>query len=194
MSVLKLDAVQLGDNADATKNFTFRTNNNGTLTLARGNVGATTQDLLTLDAAGRVAMPQTVVAFSAYLNTGQVVGTIAKIQLGAEEFDTANAFDSAANFRFQPAVAGYYQLFGSVQGGSANVAMQPFIYKNGVNRKSGSFINASGAYQTVQIVDMVYLNGTTDYVELWGTQSVSQAMTSGAGNGTYFQGSLIAKA
>ena len=58
MSVLKLDAAQFGDNADATKNFTLRTNNNGTMTLARGNVGATTQDLLTIDANGRIAVPQ----------------------------------------------------------------------------------------------------------------------------------------
>jgi len=54
MSRLKTNAVQLGDNATATQNFTLRTNNDGTMTLARGNVGATTQDILTVSADGNV--------------------------------------------------------------------------------------------------------------------------------------------
>ena len=39
---IKTNAVQLGDSATATQNFTLRTNQDGTATLARGNVGATT--------------------------------------------------------------------------------------------------------------------------------------------------------
>jgi hypothetical protein len=57
MSNIKTTSVQLGDNVTATQNFTIRTNNDGTLTLARGNVGATTQDLLTFDATGSVDFP-----------------------------------------------------------------------------------------------------------------------------------------
>lgn len=53
--ILKANEVQLGDNADATKNFVLRTNVDGTLTLARGNVGATTQDILTVNALGRIS-------------------------------------------------------------------------------------------------------------------------------------------
>ena len=55
---VKVNQVQLGDSATATQNFVLQTNVDGTAKLARGNVGATTQDILTVDAAGRVAFPQ----------------------------------------------------------------------------------------------------------------------------------------
>ena len=47
-------------------------------------------------------------AFSAYRLTDQSVtgSTWTKVQLGTEEFDTANAFDSSTNYRFTPQVAG----------------------------------------------------------------------------------------
>jgi hypothetical protein len=51
---IKTNAVQLGDSTTATHNFTLQTNVNGTAKLARGNVGATTQDILTIDAEGVV--------------------------------------------------------------------------------------------------------------------------------------------
>ena len=49
---LTIDQLQLGNNADPTRNFVFRTNADGTMTIARGSVGATTQGLLTFGAAG----------------------------------------------------------------------------------------------------------------------------------------------
>ncbi len=55
-----VNQVQLGDSATATQNFTLQTNVDGTAKLARGNAGATTQDILTVDAAGKVAFPQNV--------------------------------------------------------------------------------------------------------------------------------------
>jgi hypothetical protein len=54
MSTIKAKQLQLGDNATATQNFVWQTNNDGTAKLARGNVGATTQDILTVDAAGNL--------------------------------------------------------------------------------------------------------------------------------------------
>lgn len=55
---LALNTVQLGDSLTATQNLVIRTNVDGTFTLARGNAGATTQDILTIDANGLVSMPQ----------------------------------------------------------------------------------------------------------------------------------------
>ena len=56
-------------------------------------------------------------AFSAYQSTAQSLpqNVITKIQFQTKEFDTANAFDAVTNFRFQPLVAGYYQVTGSFQ-------------------------------------------------------------------------------
>jgi len=51
--------VQLGGSATATQNFTLTAEAaDGTMKLARGNAGATTQDVITVDAAGKVAFPQ----------------------------------------------------------------------------------------------------------------------------------------
>lgn len=57
MSKVQGNAVQLGESATASQNLTITANGDGTFTLARGNVGATTQDLLTIDASGNVLFP-----------------------------------------------------------------------------------------------------------------------------------------
>ncbi len=54
---LKTNSIQLGDSATASQNFVLQTNVDGTAKLARGNLGATTQDILTVDAAGKVVTP-----------------------------------------------------------------------------------------------------------------------------------------
>lgn len=54
---IKANAVQLGDSATAANNFVLQTNTDGSAKLARGNLGATTQDILTVDAAGKSTTP-----------------------------------------------------------------------------------------------------------------------------------------
>ena len=50
---------QLGQSSTPANNFTLSAAaDNGTMKLARGNAGATTQDIMTVDAAGKVAFPQ----------------------------------------------------------------------------------------------------------------------------------------
>lgn len=71
-SAPKTTAIQLGDSATATQNFTLRSNADGSATLARGNVGATTQDVLTIDAAGKVVLP----AGNEMLGVGQTWQTV----------------------------------------------------------------------------------------------------------------------
>lgn len=51
---ITINAVQLGDSTTATQNFVLQTNVDGTAKLARGNVGATTADILTISGAGLV--------------------------------------------------------------------------------------------------------------------------------------------
>ena len=57
MSLVKAASFQVGDNGTATQNFTVTQGADGTLTLARGNSGATTDDLFTIDASGNVLFP-----------------------------------------------------------------------------------------------------------------------------------------
>lgn len=85
MSLLKTIKAQLGLSNTAANNFTLDASaDNGTMKLARGNAGATTQDILTVDAAGLVSFSQGVtnIPTSAYITTpssltGGVVQNIA---------------------------------------------------------------------------------------------------------------------
>lgn len=56
MSLIKANAVQIGQSPTATENFTLAvpSSPDGTIKLARGNAGATTQDVLSVDASGNV--------------------------------------------------------------------------------------------------------------------------------------------
>jgi hypothetical protein len=56
MSLIKANAVQIGQSPTATQNFTLAvpSSPDGTIKLARGNSGATTQDVLTVDASGNI--------------------------------------------------------------------------------------------------------------------------------------------
>jgi len=58
MSLLKSNSVQIGQSATATQNFTLSvpSSPDGTIKLARGNSGATTQDILTVNSSGEVAL------------------------------------------------------------------------------------------------------------------------------------------
>jgi hypothetical protein len=135
-------------------------------------------------------------AFSAYRVGTQSItsSTWTKVQLSSEEFDTNSNYDNATNYRFTPTVAGYYQVNGSVKtsGSSISYALVG-VYKNGVIYKEGCPQAYTATAQNAPIVScLVYLNGSTDYIELYGF------VTAGAGVGfdcaqvnTYFQACLV---
>ena len=127
-------------------------------------------------------------AFSAYQSSGQVIGAsvATKIQFQTEVFDTAAAFDSTTNYRFTPLVAGYYQATGGIYFGAGAQGNQLYIYKNGSNYLNNAYISANGT----TITGLVYLNGSTDYIELW-CYLVSGSTLSGISSNTYFLASMV---
>jgi hypothetical protein len=135
-------------------------------------------------------------AFSAYQSVTQSIPatTFTKINLQSEEFDTANAFDSTTNYRFQPLVAGYYQVTGSIgDGGVAGSFSFVLIYKNGSQFKS-TYAHRANASSLTSLVDaLIYLNGSTDYLELFTYQSNAVSL-SASPVVTYFQGYLARSA
>lgn len=69
MSTVKVNNLQVGQSGTATHNFTLTAANaDGTAKLARGNVGATTQDVMTVASDGKVDFPA---GLSAFLGTNQ---------------------------------------------------------------------------------------------------------------------------
>ncbi len=130
-------------------------------------------------------------AFSAYASgaTNTATATFTKIQLAAEEFDTANCFDTSLS-RFTPNVAGYYQFNGAVYA-SAYVSQLTSIYKNGSEFRRGTQ-NAAATVSNITIVStLIYMNGTTDYVEMYWYQGSGSTQNSLTGSQyTYFNGFL----
>ena len=135
-------------------------------------------------------------AFSAYQSvsqTGIANATNTKIQFQTKEFDTNNNFDNVTNYRFTPTVAGYYQVNAGVAWLAAYTSAILSVFKNGVAYKDGTSINA-GTYRST-INALVYCNGSTDYIEIYGAQSSGSAGSIAAAiNYTYFQACLVRSA
>jgi len=131
-------------------------------------------------------------AFSAYLSATQTVSsaTFTKVTINTEEFDTNSNYDNATNYRFTPTVAGYYQVSGTLNAATtANVLQIVTIYKNGTEFKRGvSVVPVNGGL--VNVSALVYLNGSTDYIELYGYINTGTSFTSGS-TITYFQAAMI---
>jgi hypothetical protein len=128
-------------------------------------------------------------AFSAYATVGTAItgGVSTKINQDTEEFDTNNNFASS---RFTPTVAGYYQINCGTNVPASNYA-SAHIAKNGSLYKSGS--NGSGAVNSSYVSSIVYLNGSTDYVEFWFTDGSSVTTGTGQEN-SYFNGAMVRSA
>jgi hypothetical protein len=131
-------------------------------------------------------------AFSAYRATNQSISsaTWTKVQCATEEFDTNSNYDNATNYRFTPTVAGYYQVSGTIDStaSAAYTACGVSIYKNGTIFKRGSFSNIG---INCNVSSLVYLDGATDYVELYAyITGTSVNIGSGQAN-TFFQAAMI---
>jgi hypothetical protein len=128
-------------------------------------------------------------AFSAYLGSAQTLssGTFTKIQCNTEEFDTNSNYNTV-NHRFTPTVAGYYQFNASIGVVTTQTGILIAFYKNGgyfkqvQNTGSVSTSTTSGSA-------LIYCNGSTDYVEMYGLLNVGQGIQTGI-EITYFQGFL----
>ena len=139
-------------------------------------------------------------AFNAYLNATQNVtaSTFTKVQLNAELFDTNNNFDSTTNYRFTPTVAGYYFFQGSCilqqTSGTAGIALIA-IYKNGTNIGQNELTSTFSSGLTLQTSILTYMNGTTDYVELYAYTAATAGPSIAPGsNTTWFNGFLARSA
>ena len=133
----------------------------GTVTLTPANTGNTF--VATVPArTGNIAVDGP--AFRAYMANAQTISatTFTKLNFNTESFDTNGNYDTSTN-RFTPTVAGYYQITANTY---FSATAQLYIYKNGSANITGAYLNSSGH----SVAGLVYLNGTTDYIEIfyWG--------------------------
>ena len=96
-----------------------------------------------------------------------------KVQMDDEILDTDGCYDDTTNYRFTPTVAGKYFVYGYAyldsQASSNFDQGRLYIFKNGsavnqsANNMGGNFPEA----MTINVNNILDLNGTTDYVELY---------------------------
>ena len=119
-------------------------------------------------------------AFMGYLSSDQTVtdNTLTKVTINAEEYDTAGNYDHSTNYRFTPTTAGKYFFYGSIcLRASSSTSLRAgsiIFYKNGSaiyggvddlydNSTTSSQITATASFE---------MNGSSDYVELFGKVNV----------------------
>ena len=163
----------------------------GTVTVTVPAVAGT--NTVTIPAAtGTVMVSGNMPSFSASQNATQSIGSQVetKIQFNVKDFDTNTCY-STSNYRFTPTVAGYYQISAGMEFNSSAAGAILYIYKNGSNYKKFTNTNPS----TVSGVNgsaMVYCNGSTDYVEIYGyINGTSTTVLASGGQYTWFQGVLV---
>jgi len=161
-----MSKVALSSNALGTGTFTIaspNSNTDRTLTLP-DNTGT----ILTTATAG---VPVNGPAFSAYPSGNQNITTttFTKVALQLESFDTAGAFDNSTNYRFTPLIAGYYQVnwVATFLTTAAPAGTFSALFKNGGNIQWTQSSGNSNAYPSMAASRLVYLNGSTDYLELY---------------------------
>ena len=133
--------------------------------------------------------------FSAYQSgsTSCPHATTTKIALNTKEYDPTNAYD-ATNSRFTPQKAGFYQVNVCITLTAAVGNLQTTIFKNGIQYKAISIYSSnSGNITSPMLSCIVYLNGTTDFIEAYGYQTSGAALStiSGRNDITYFQAHYI---
>jgi hypothetical protein len=179
----------------------FRISKTGVLTTGSGESletiatesYVTTQGYITsTDAKALVNGP----AFRAYVDTAQAItsGSQQKVTFGSKTFDTNTNFASS---RFTPTVEGYFQLNATVRidGTASTGEYMIILYKNGSEYARGT--NAQGTeaganFYAMQVSDIAYANGSTDYFEVYIQQTSSANRNTTAGSTiSHFSGCMI---
>ena len=167
-----------------------------TLTLPDGN--GTSGQVLSTNGSGALSFVDRMTAagpaFGAISTTSTSLsaGVDTKIIFDNEIFDTAGCFDSTTNYRFTPNVAGYYQVNANVSvGGSGGAYTICSIYRNGaLYTRSNTLRTDNGNYNAANTSNIIYLNGSTDYVEVYGLDpSANSTITDTIG--CYFSAALV---
>jgi len=184
-------------NATTSSGIVATADNTGNLALQ--SAGTTIMTVTSTGVTTQVGAP----AFSAYRSgTGQSISSNAwvKAQLNSEDFDTNNNFDNITNYRFTPTVAGYYLIAGSIAVDSSSSfgnGIFSAIYKNGTLYRQASGYNTAGGNTLTSIPNVsavIYFNGSTDYVELYGYSVGGVGMLFAANLSTFLSGAFVRSA
>lgn len=124
--------------------------------------------------------------------SGLASGVYTKINLNTADINTGDGFDIAAS-RFQPTVAGNYLIYVQAlmnMGAGKNLTVA--VRKNGAQFANYETVSPTAAYASCGATEIVALNGSTDYVEMFVSHNNgSSSSVSGSGNQTYMLATLL---
>lgn len=156
----------------------------GVFTIASPN--SNTDRTLTMpNTSGTIETFQTISLFSASASSQAITGggTPTKIaSFGTPEIDNKSWW-SAANQRYTPQVAGWYAVNAVFIAASTTTSITlsvVHIYRNGVEIGTISVRSAAAVTVSATISRIVYANGSTHYIELWG-RNYSTTVPTGTG-------------
>lgn len=123
----------------------------------------------TVPAQKMAAMGPSLSAYHGVSSQTITANTWTKVQLNTVVFDTGSCFDNVTNFRWTPNVAGYYHVDCSavITSSTTLTAVEVAVYKNGAIELAGTYHPGVTTQGTSQGSKLIYMNGTTDYLELW---------------------------
>jgi len=193
MSTIKSKKVQIGTDATASNNFTMYqpATPDGTLRIGVGNADSPTE-VGQFNANGYKA--STIVAVRATMSANQAISASTWTKMNMDTTNTSVTFDTNSNYdtslyRFTPTVAGYYQVDVKFQYTTSGSGLA-VVYKNGISYAWGDYPTSSFA---TAVSTLVYLNGSTDYIEPYAYRTTSGTLNSNAST-TYFNAILIQQA
>ena len=147
-------------------------------------------------ATGTVMVSGNMPAFLVYKSGNSAVisnNTWTKVTFDTKPFDTNSNFASST---FTPTIAGYYQVNANISLNALNV--NPTfgacsIYKNGSQYFTTWSTGNSSSLVNAQVANVIYMNGSTDYLEIYGylVGATNGIWQGGGSNATNFSGVLI---
>jgi hypothetical protein len=184
----------LNMSADTTGSLILATNGSTTALTINTSQNATFAGSVTATG-GFIVGASAAPAFSATPATTQSItsSVLTKVTLGTENFDTNNNFASS---RFTPTVAGYYQFNGALYATATSPTyVWVILFKNGAQTIWGNLnVPVSGSDGLGVCSGLLYMNGSTDYIEMYAYVAGGTPAVSGAGTYTQFSGCFIRSA
>ena len=200
MSTVKSKKLQVGTDASASNNFTIYqpATPDGTLRIGVGNADSPTE-VGQFNANGY--KPATGHTFSVVKNSNQSIssGVYTKCTWDSESWDIGSGFD-LANSRFQPTVAGYYNLTLNIRYDASTNYTRGIvkIYKNGsaYKRLGDHADSVNNQNYGLNGSCLIYMNGSTDYAEVYINITAGTAVigNSNADELIFWDGYLVAQA
>jgi len=183
MSTVKSKKLQVGTDANSANNFTLYqpATPDGTLRIGVGNADSPTE-VGQFNANGY--KPTTFPTFRARMSSSQTLSasTETLMQFDTTDWDTTNGDFDTTTYSYTPSIAGYYQVNAQILF-NTGIADQKQTWvklnKNGSSYCIGSVTNTSGTNDqcTPVVSTLVYLNGTTDYIGIYGRHGDSASRT-----------------